>query len=86
MNKDLVATSRENNSETACWILGFNQESKAKVKESIMKNGMKAFLLQHKEMDLSEYEHDKIEVLKRVMMKYDGDVEAINFGDVEDFY
>lgn len=43
---------------------------------------MKSFLLHHEELELTDFDHEKIEVLKRVMQKYDGDIATINFGDM----
>lgn len=84
MNSQLLRTTRENNFEAADWILGLKDEDKEKAKDFILNNGMKSFLMHHKELNLSEFDHEKIEVLKRVMQKYDGDIETINFGDVDD--
>jgi hypothetical protein len=79
----LSMTRRENNFETASWILGLTGEDKQKVKDFILEHGMKSFLLHHDELDLNDFGHEKIEVLKRVMQKYDGDIATIDFGDVD---
>ncbi|MDA3845433.1 MAG: hypothetical protein PF505_02665 [Vallitaleaceae bacterium] len=84
MSKGLIMTTRENNFVTASWILGVTGEDKQVAQDFILEHGMKSFLLQHDELDLTEFNHEKIEVLKRVMGKYDGDVSTINFGDVDD--
>jgi len=84
MNEVLIEMTRENNAEIVTWILGFDNDTRKRVKDFILDNGMKSFLLQHKELDLSENDHDKIEVLIRMMQKYDGDIVMINFGDVDD--
>ena len=84
MSRALRKNIRENNFETASWILGITGESKQTMKDFILENGMKSFLLHHEELDLTDFDHEKIEVLKRVMQKYDGDIETINFGDMEE--
>lgn len=83
MYSDVTRTTRKNNCETACWILGLKGKDKEKAKDFILENGMKSFLLHHEELELDDFEHEKVEVLKRVMQKYDGDIETINFGDVD---
>jgi hypothetical protein len=76
-------TQRESNFETANWILGLTGEDRQKAKDFILKNGLKSFLLHHEELELTDFDHEKIEVLKRVMQKYDGDISTINFGDMD---
>jgi len=83
MYQDVLMTTRENNCETACWILGLTGNDKQKAKDFILEKGMRSFLLQHNELELSDFDHEKIEVLKRVLQKYDGDIDTINFGDVD---
>lgn len=83
MSVALSMTRRENNFETTNWILGFTDEDKQKMKDFILEHGMKSFLLHHEELDLTDFDHEKIEVLKRVMQKYDGDIATIDFGDVD---
>jgi len=61
----------------------YSAEDKQKVKDFILEHGMKSFLLHHDELDLNDFGHEKIEVLKRVMQKYDGDIATIDFGDVD---
>ena len=85
MNQSINLITRENNAETAVWILGFENKTKSMVKDFILEKGMKSFLLRHDEINIPKLEHGKIEVLKRVMQKYDGDIENINFGDLDDF-
>lgn len=83
MSETLARITRENNAETAIWILGIDNKVKSIVKDFILENGMKSFLLHHEELELPKEEHEKIEVLKRVMQKYDGDIETISFGDID---
>ena len=83
MSTAMCMTQRESNFETASWILGLNEADKQKVKDYILEHGMKSFLLNHEELALTDFDHEKIEVLKRVMQKYDGDISTINFGDMD---
>lgn len=83
MHSDVTETTRENNCEIACWILGLKGIDKQKARDFILENGMKSFLLRHSELEVDAFEHEKIEVLKRVMQKYNGDIEHMNFGDVD---
>lgn len=83
MSQSVNMITRENNAETAVWILGFENNTKSIVKDFILDKGMKSFLLHHDQINIPEQEHKKIEVLKRVMQKYDGDIAAINFGDMD---
>lgn len=75
---------RENNAETITWILGATDETKVKIKNYIMDQGIKAFFLHHKQLELAIEEHEKIDVLKRVIQTFDGDIETINFGDMDE--
>ncbi len=79
-----IKSVRESNSETITWILGMNGMVKEKVKEYIMEQGVKVFLLNHIDIELEPEEHEKIKVLKRVLQIFDGDIEAINFGDMDE--
>lgn len=83
MSKQLIRATKESNYETAAWILGLEGDDKQKIKDFILNHGLKSFLLEHQRLDLSELNQEKVEVLKRVLQKYDGDIEAINFGDVD---
>lgn len=84
MKDQLLRTTRENNFETVSWILGLKAREKEKIKDFILDKRMRSFLLHHKELKLTEPVQEKIEVLKRVMQQYDGDIETIIFGDMED--
>ena len=75
---------RENNSETITWILSTKGEAKEKIKSYIMEQGIKAFLLHHNQLELATEEHEKIGVFKRVIKTFDGDIETINFGDMDE--
>jgi hypothetical protein len=75
---------RENNAETITWILGATGETKEKIKSYILDRGIKAFFLHHKSLELATEEHEKIGVLKRVIKTFDGDIETINFGDMDE--
>ncbi len=75
---------RENNAETITWVLGTAGEAKEKIKSYILDHGIKAFLLHHKSLELATEEHEKIGVLKRVIKTFDGDIETINFGDMDE--
>lgn len=75
---------RENNAETITWILGATGETKEKIKNYIMDQGIKAFLLHHKQLEIATEEHEKIGVLKRVIKTFDGDIETMNFGDMDE--
>lgn len=75
---------RENNAETITWILGATGETKEKIKSYILDHGIKALLLHHKSLELTTEEHEKIGVLKRVIKTFDGDIETINFGDMDE--
>lgn len=82
MNQNRTEQIRENNAETITWILGSTGETKEVIKSYIMDQGIKAFLLHHKQLELATEEHEKIGVLKRVIKTFDGDIETINFGDM----
>ena len=84
MNQGRVERIRESGSDTIIWILGLEGESKEKIKDYIMEQGIKAFLLHHGSIELEPETHEKINVLKRVLKTFDGDIEAINFGDMDE--
>ena len=84
MKDQVLMTIRESIYETASWILDLEDNDRAKVKDFILNNGMKSFLMHHKDLDLSECDHEKVEVLKRVIAKYDGELESIDFGDEDE--
>lgn len=75
---------RENNAETITWILGATGKTKEKIKNYIMDQGIKALLIHHKSLELATEEHEKISVLKRVIKTFDGDIETMNFGDMDE--
>lgn len=77
--------SREKNSETLCWILGFKHEAKSKVRKYVKESGMKSFLLSYKTLDFTLEENEKIGVLKRVLETFDGDIETIDFGEEDNY-
>jgi hypothetical protein len=84
MKDQMLIEIRENIYETASWILDLEDNDRARVKDFILNNGMKSFLLHHRELKLSEFDHEKVEVLKRVIAKYDGEIESIDFGDEDE--
>ncbi|PKM56016.1 MAG: hypothetical protein CVV00_01715 [Firmicutes bacterium HGW-Firmicutes-5] len=84
MNKKHIESVREGNSETITWILGMNGVVKEKVKDYIKEQGVKVFLLKYHNIELEPEEQEKIKVLKRVLQTFDGDIEAINFGDMDE--
>jgi len=84
MNQDRTERIRENNGETVTWILGVTGEAKEKIKSYILEQGIKAFLLHYNQLELATEEHEKIGVLKRVIQTFDGDIETINFGDMDE--
>lgn len=84
MNQDRTRYIREQSSDTVIWILGIKGESKEKVKDCILEQGVKSVLLHHDLLELELDEHEKIEVLKRVIKTFDGDIETMNFGDVDE--
>jgi hypothetical protein len=84
MNQDRTEQIRENNAETITWILGATGKTKEMIKSFIMDQGIKAFLLHHKDLELATEEHEKISVLKRVIKTFDGDIETMNFGDMDE--
>jgi len=84
MNQDRRDQIRENYAETITWILGATGEAKQKIKNYIIDQGIKTFLLHHKSLELAAEEHEKIGVLKRVIKTFDGDIETINFGDMDE--
>ena len=75
---------RENNAETITWILGATGKTKEMIKSYIMDQGIKAFLLHHKDLELATEENEKIGILKRVIQIFDGDIETMNFGDMDE--
>ena len=84
MNQDRTEQIRENNAETITWILGATGKTKEMIKSYILDQGIKAFLLHHKDLELDTEEHEKIGVLKRVIQTFDGDIETMNFGDMDE--
>ncbi len=84
MNKGRTERIRENNGETITWILGVTGEAKEKIKSYILEQGIKTFLLHYNQLELATEEHEKIGVLKRVIQTFDGDIETINFGDMDE--
>ena len=84
MNQDRTEQIRENNAETITWILGATGKTNEMIKNYIIDQGIKAFLLHHKYLELATEEHEKIDVLKRVIKTFDGDIETINFGDMDE--
>lgn len=84
MKDQVMMAIRESIYETASWILDLEDNDRTKVKDFILNNGMKSFLMYHEDLDLSKFDHEKVEVLKRVISKYDGELESIDFGDVDD--
>ena len=75
---------RKSNVETITWILGATGETKEKIKNYILDHGIKAFLLHHNQLEIATEEHEKIGVLKRVIKTFDGDIETMNFGDMDE--
>lgn len=84
-NKDFRINERENNSDTLCWVLGFNHEANLKVEKYVKKLGVKKFLLKFQSLNFTCEEKEKIAVVKRVLEKFDGDIKTIDFGDEGDF-
>lgn len=80
-----ISKTRETIVETVSWILRPNDDDRKKIKDFILEHGMRSFLLCHGEIGLNDSEHEKIEVLKRVIENYDGAIESIDFQDVDDF-
>ena len=76
---------RENNADTMTWMLGFTSITKMKLKVHVKEHGVKSFLMNYKAFDFSLDEIEKIDILKRVLEKMDGDIETINFGDMDEF-
>lgn len=75
---------RESTAETIAWVIDANGKTKGQIKAYIMDHGIKAFLLNHYELNLDEMEHEKIKVLQRVLKTFDGGIETINFGDMDE--
>ena len=84
MNQIKTSQVRECTAETIAWVIDASGKTKGQIKTYIMENGIKAFLLNHNELELSEITHEKIKVLKRVLKTFDGDIETINFGDMDE--
>lgn len=84
MDQNRTEQIRENNAETITWILGAKGATKEVIKGYIMNQGIKAFFLHHKQLELATVEHEKIGVLKRVIKTFDGDIETMNFGDMDE--
>lgn len=84
MNRIKSNQVRESTAETIAWVIDASGKTKDQIKAYIMENGIKAFLLSHYELDLDEITHEKIKVLKRVLKTFDGDIETINFGDMDE--
>ena len=76
---------REKNADTMTWMLGFTLITKMKLKAYVKEHGVKSFLMNYKTIDFSLDEIEKIDILKRVLEKMDGDIETINFGDMDEF-
>ncbi|MBF4692317.1 hypothetical protein [Fusibacter ferrireducens] len=83
MNQERLEHIRENNADTITWILGTKGRSKYMIKSYILDYGTKDFLLHHKSLELANEEHERIGVLKRIIKALDGEIETINFGDLD---
>ena len=84
MNQEKVEIIRASNGETITWILGLKHKSEKLVKDFILNQGIKSFLLNHENIELELEEHEKVKVLKRILQTFDGDIEMINFGDIDE--
>lgn len=73
--------NREKNIDTICWTLGFDNQAESKIREHIEESGTKSFLINYKTLDFTAEEKEKIDVLKRVIEIFDGDIETIDFGE-----
>jgi len=73
------------NSDTIAWILGFNAVTKKKLEDYINERGVKYVLNNYRTLKFSIDEIERIGILKRVLEKIDGDIDTINFGDVDEF-
>lgn len=73
------------NSDTIAWILGFNAVTKKKLEDYINEHGVKYVLKNYRTLKFSLDEIERIGILKRVLEKIDGDIDTINFGDVDEF-
>lgn len=82
-NTEDVMSERQKNADTLSWILGFDSITKMKLQSSIKESGVKSFLLNFRKLDFSLDEKEKIAILKRILEKLDGDIDTINFGDVD---
>lgn len=84
MNQIRTMKVRESTAETIAWVIDANGKAKDQIRTYILENGIKAFLLSHYELELDAITHEKIKVLKRVLKTFDGDIETINFGDMDE--
>jgi len=84
-NANLILNNRKENSDTLCWLLGFNNESEVKVKKYVNEHGTRMFLLKYECLSFTDREIEKVEMLKRVIEQYDGDIETIKFDSEGDF-
>jgi hypothetical protein len=82
---NMMLDNRKENSDTLCWFLGFNAETEVKVKKYVNEHGTRSFLLKYDCLSFTDEEIRKIEVFKKVIEKYDGDIEMIDFDNEEDF-
>lgn len=73
------------NSDTIAWILGFNAVTKKKLEDYINEHGVKYVLMNYRTLKFSIDEIERIGILKRVVEQIGGDIDTINFGDVDDF-
>lgn len=73
------------NSDTVAWILGFNTVTKKKLEDYINEHGVKYVLKNYRTLKFSLDEIERIGILKRVVEQIDGDIDTINFGDVDEF-
>lgn len=76
---------KKRNSDTIAWILDFNEISKKKLEDYINEHGVKYFLQNYRTLDFSLEEIEKIGILKRMIKQFDGDIDTIEFGDVNEF-
>lgn len=76
---------KKRNSDTIAWILDFNKISKKKLEDCINEHGVKHLLQNYRTLDFSLDEIEKIGILKRVLEQFDGDIDTIEFGDVNEF-
>ncbi len=76
---------REKNADTIAWVLGFESITKMKLFDYVKAHGVKSLLQNYKALDFSLEEIEKIGILKRILVKIDGDIETISFGDMDEF-